>query len=107
MGRVFERQMEQFQNKVQQNINLADDEISRLSTYLLTLRADIADVQDQLTRTNNKNTQLSTEHSGREKRSHANAETVIARLRAEHHMSMQNLQERYSQEINVLHKNFE
>jgi chromosome segregation ATPase len=107
MARVFDRQMEQFQNKVQQNINLADDEIARLSNYLSILQADIADVQDQLTRANIKNNQLSQEQSGRDIRSHANAETVIARLRSEHHSFMQGLQDRQSQEINALHHSFE
>jgi chromosome segregation ATPase len=107
MGRVFDRQMEQFQNRVQQNINLADDEIARLTNYLSMLHADIADVQDQLTRANMKNTQLSQEQSGREKRSYANAETVIARLRAEHHIFMRSVQERQTQEINGLHHSFE
>jgi hypothetical protein len=91
MSSVLERQMEELQNRVQQKINLAEDEIQRLSNRLPL-----------------KTTQLNQEQKVREIRSQANTDVAISRLRADHHVFMQELQERHNQEvITSLHGRYE
>jgi len=107
METLLERRMEQFQCRVQQNVNLADDEIARLSSYLATVKGDVADGRDQLSRLAIKTTQLLQEASGRGKRHHANFDTTASHLRAEHHAQMHDLQARQAQEVASLHQAFE
>jgi chromosome segregation ATPase len=107
MNAVFDRKMEQFQHRVQQKINLADDEIQRLSAHLTRMKTDILDTKDELSRAKTKATQVTQELSGRTKTTQAHTDTVIAKLRAEHHMAMQELQERQSQEIGGIHQKFD
>lgn len=99
--------MEQFQSRVQQNVNLADDELLRLANYLSTLKGDIADTKDQLNRVSLKTTQLQQELSGRDKRHVAGRDMSIARCKAKHHTAMQELQERQAHEIGRIHQDFE
>lgn len=106
MSALLERRMEQFQYKVQQNINLADDEISRLAGYLSVVRGDITDAQDQLNRISLKTTQLEQQSAGREKRHKANLDTFIASMNTRHHRLMQELQERHAQELSSIHQSF-
>lgn len=107
MNALLERRMEQFQSKVQQNINLADDEITRLASYLQTLKGDIVDVKDQLSRVAIKTAQLQQEATGKEKRYQASIETVVAKLKKEHHSVMKELQERHSQEIAAVYQAYQ
>jgi chromosome segregation ATPase len=107
MNAVLERQMEQFQSRVQQKINLADDELERLSNYLASVKSEIAEAKDQINRLSTKNTQLTQELTGRDRRSQANTEALINRLRADHHRVMQDLQERHSEEVTALHQSYE
>jgi hypothetical protein len=51
MNALLDRQMEQFQHRVQQKINLADDEIQRFSNHRSLIKTEIFDVTDQLTHT--------------------------------------------------------
>jgi chromosome segregation ATPase len=106
MTGFLDRQMEQFQHRVQQKITLADDEIQRLSTHLSMLQTDIFDTKDQLNRTQLKTAQLSQEVSGREKVIRAHTETILAKMRTDHHIQMQEVQAKQNQEISALHQSF-
>jgi chromosome segregation ATPase len=106
MNALLDRQMEQFQHRVQQKINLADDEIQRLSTHLSLIKTDILDTSDQLNRTRLKATQLSDQASGRGKCLRAHMEAIVAKMRADHHIQMQELHEKQNQEIHALHNSF-
>jgi chromosome segregation ATPase len=107
MNVLSDRYLEQFQYKVQQKINLADDEIHRLSTYLSSVKGEICDVKDQLNRKTLQTTQLSQEISGQQIRYRVGTGTLIAKMRLNHHETMRESQDRYQQEINALRRSFE
>jgi hypothetical protein len=107
MNAVLDRQMEQFQHRVQQKINLADDEIQRLSNHFALIRADILDTQDQLNRTKVQASQFKQVLTGREKSQQARTDAVIARIRTDHHAMMQELQEKQNQEILTIQHTFD
>lgn len=99
--------MEQFQSRVQQNVNLADDELSRLANYLITIRGDVAEARDGLNRVTHTTSRLQHESAGRSKRIQAEHEAFVSRINAKHHSRMHELQEHQAREIETLHRNFE
>lgn len=103
----MERRMEQFQNRVQTNINLADDEIARLQSYLSTVQGEILDVKDKLNSHNIKSAQVQQEVIGRKKRSQAQIDAKIARMKADHHSKIQEIQQLHSDEIKSMQHDFE
>jgi hypothetical protein len=107
MNVIFPRQREQFQHKVQQKINLADDEIRRLSTYLSGVRADTFDVRDRLNRKTIQVAQLSHLAVRREKRDRTSADTLIAKVRQNHHLTMQEAEEKQKREISAMYCSFQ
>jgi hypothetical protein len=88
-------------------LNLADDEIIRLSDHLSSLQADIAGYKDLINRLNLNSMQQAEVNSGREKRFHSEADADLAQIRTEHHTDMQELQQRQSQQLASLHRAFE
>jgi chromosome segregation ATPase len=107
MSALFDRQIEQFQHRVQQKINLADDEIQRLSNHLSTIKAHILDAKDQVNRTKTRVLQARQEVNGREQSYQIHTEAAIARLRTEHHALMLELQQKQSQELDSIHHTFD
>lgn len=103
----LDRRIEQFQVKVQQKINLADDEIARQSDYLNNLQAEISEYEDKMNRFTMKSDQLSEEKNGRKRRQKAQYEAKVAKLKAEHHASMQEIQSIQSKEVNTMNEDFE
>jgi hypothetical protein len=104
---MIDRQLERFQSKVQRRINLADDEIQRLSVDLQSVKAEICEVQDQLRRKTIQTAQLAHEIAGREKRQLSDMDITIAKMRSGHHVAMQESDERHKQEISALHQSFQ
>lgn len=104
---VFERRMEQFRNKVQQHINLADDEISRLTTYLSTIKGDILEANDKLNRLQLQLVQIAQEQSGTNKRQQAALNTKISRIKAAYNMKLQEINALHAEDTSKLQKTFQ
>lgn len=104
---VFERRMEQFRTKVQQHINLADDEISRLTSYLSTIKGDILEANDKLNRLQLRLIQTSQEQSGTSKRQQAALNTKISRIKAAYNKRLQEMNAEHAEETSKLQKNFQ
>ena len=104
---VFERRMEQFQNKVQQHINLADDEIARLTTYLTTIKGDIIETNDQLNRLQIQLIQASQESSGNAKRQQAALNAKISKMKALFNLKLQEMQTTHANDVTSLQDDYQ
>lgn len=104
---IFERRVEQFKNKIQQHINLADDEIARLTSYLTTVKGDIEETKDKLNRMQIKLAQTSHEVAGRNKRNQAILNTKIAKLKYLYNMKKQECQSDHNKNISTIQEEFQ
>jgi chromosome segregation ATPase len=107
MNSILERRIEQFQSRIQQNINLADDELERLSNYLTLLRGEVVEANDQLTSVQRQITQATQQSRGRKKRIEASFGTVIAQLKTQHEAYVRELQEKNTAEIECIEKAYQ
>lgn len=107
MSSAVNRRIERFQNKLQQRINLADDEIARLNDYYASVLAEIANTTDQLDRFQRQSEQKSQNMTGSSKKEIAEHNAAIASMNAQHAKDLIEIQEKHSQEIMSLQRDFE
>lgn len=107
MSNLYQRKLEQFQAKVQQNLELADDEIDRLSQYLNSLKMEILDSQDQIHRYEVQFIQDKNEKSGNEIKKASKKDAALARLESDHHSAVVKLSKEHIKHMNALRDDFE
>ena len=107
MNVAYDRHVESFQYKIQQRVNLANDEISRLLSDLSLLKGQIVEVTDQIHRIDRQLMQSSQEYIGRNRRQQASLDTYISSLRKNHCLKLQEIQERHSQDLLSLQKEYQ
>lgn len=107
MSTTTNRRIERFQNKLQQRINLADDEIARLNDYYGSVLAEITKANDQLDRFLRLSEQKSQNMTGNSKKEIAEHNAAIASMNAQHAKDLIELQEKHSREILSLQRDFE
>ena len=104
---TLDRRLEQFQSKVQRQINLADDQIQRNQAYLDSLLGEIAGEQDRLRRFQVQSEQAEEKRLGEKRKHSITIQLQAARLTANHHAEVAELQERIKQENLALSREFE
>lgn len=103
----MDRRIQKFQFRVQQRLNLADDEIARLQTYRSSLEAEITEITDQLRRFKN---QAGWEHNniqGKRQAIISEHEMVISRMKAQHAAKMSEIEKLHSEEIAHYQEDFQ
>jgi DNA-binding protein H-NS len=101
------RRVEQFQTKLQQQIDIQDDEISRYARHLGTLQASIVETRDALRRFIAQSEQAKQTSEGARRRRIAHAQSITARLSAEHHSLIQDLVNDHRSELQEMCSEFE
>ena len=107
MSYTYNRKLEQFQTKVQQSMELADDEISRLSNYLNSVKVEIINLKDQITRYDNQYIQDQHEKKGILAKEKSKRETQLAKFEAEHHAAVLEMNKEHAATLDVMQKDYE
>jgi len=102
----LERRLSAFQTKVQQQIDLQDDEIARLADYLKSIEAEIVETQDALRRFDIQSTQARQAAQGARRQSAVRDEARAARMRSDHHSLIHDMQESHSNLLEQMHSEF-
>ena len=101
---LIARHNDQLQFKIQQSINLADDEINRLKNYLLILEAKKKEAQQRIGQL--KSIILKKNASAKYKKANINRSIAITKLQAEHNQILKQLYQKYQEEMNNLQLSF-
>lgn len=107
MTTAMERQITKFQNKIQQEIILKEDEVERLKDDLSITNTEILSIQDQLSKLLADMAKKQTTKEGKEKRQKASVETIKARLQHQHVETLQSISAHQADSINNIHFEFE
>ena len=104
---VLNRQIQSFQFKIQQALNLYDDEIERMSNRLNTTKSKIVEAKEQVQLLERQISDVEMYRSGDEKRRTVSMNTVLTRRRLEHKQRIQQIQNQQREEIESLQHGFE
>lgn len=107
MSKNFDHRLEQFKAKLQQHININDDEIARLADYLNSVKTEIIEYRDKMNRFRLQADQAQQDSVGRRKRQKAQVESKVAKLVADHHIFIQELNDRNQKELDEIQKDYE
>ncbi|OHT10947.1 hypothetical protein TRFO_19650 [Tritrichomonas foetus] len=107
MNQTLDRRIEQFQNKVQQKINLADDQIQRDNEYLNSLQVEIVEATDKLRNLDNQVEQRQQVVIGKHQRKKVSQGMQIAKLKSSHALTIKELEATLAEEIETLHQDFQ
>ena len=103
----LDRRIEQFQNRVQQKINLADDQIQRNNDYLNSLHVEIVEAQDKIRKLENQVQQKQQVVIGKNQRKKVHQGMQIARLKSNHALTIKELEAALANETEQLHQDFQ
>ena len=104
---TYNRKLEQFQAKVQQSIELADDEIERLKNYLNSVKIEILDLRDQKTRYEQQYQQDQHEKKGQIIKEMSKKDAQLAKIEAEHHAAVLDLNKAHQTRIDMMNSDFD
>jgi hypothetical protein len=107
MTATMDRRIQRFQFKVQQRLNLADEELARLAAYHRSLAAEIAGATDQLRIFTNQTTQSQEQSSGKEKKQQSERDAIMAQLRADHVQRISEIEQGHADEITECQQDFQ
>lgn len=107
MTSTYTRRVERFQNRFQQRVNLADDELARLNTYYNSLRAEVVDAQDKLNRIKIQTEQVYEVVSGNVAKANAEHKARIALIKANHSKKVAESQKLHDDEMIKYHSDYE
>ena len=103
----YDRQVAAFQFKIQQSLNLHDEEIERLSVHLAKTKAKILQAKEQLGNLNREIAETVESKTGMRKRSKASVYEYIARINVGHNHHIQEIQNQQRERIEGLQRHFE
>lgn len=103
----LDRRLEAFQAKVQQEIDIQDDEIARLTDYLNCIKAETLEVKDSLIRFKTQSEQDMHHRKGKRQCKKANLLAKAARMKCEHHTLIQDLEESHATKVEQMNDDFE
>lgn len=104
---VLDRQMQYCHFRIQQAINLHDDELERLERRLNLCKSKILETGEQIQQLDRQIIEAREKRDGELKRRKAGYNVMISRMKATHHQVVQELQELQTQEIDKLQHDFE
>ncbi|KAH0794140.1 hypothetical protein GPJ56_002018 [Histomonas meleagridis] len=103
----MERRINQFQTKVQQNINIANDQLRQCSEYYGLIQAEIKEIQDRIRKLDRHYQQAHNTKDGKEKRKSVIYKTKISQFNSRYQNAIQQLIEQQSKEIQEINDDFE
>ena len=106
MDDVMNRRIERFRSKVQTNINLADDEILRLSNDLMKLQGEVDSVRDELNRVTIKLDQKEQAGIGQISRQQAKCSTKVSRVKTQNENEINEITKQHSLQIAKINKDY-
>lgn len=106
MNDSFEQRTNDFQYKIQQKLNLANDEIDRLKLHYAFIQGEITEISDKLNKMNVLMPQTKLIHDGIKKRSNISTNTLILKIKKEYDLKIQQIQKKHSEEIDKLNHDF-
>lgn len=107
MNQTLDRRLEQFQNKVQQRINIADEQIQLDINYLNSLQEEIVEAQDTLQKLENQVVQRQQVAIGKNQRKKVNRSMTIARIKSNHALTIKELEATHAEEMESLNQDFQ
>lgn len=102
-----DRQLKKFQNRVQQELILKDDEIERLEKDLAITNAEVLEAEDQLNKLRLQHLRRDAGKTGKQRRHRASLETLKANMISQHSENVQKLTREQASAISQIHSNFE
>ena len=103
----MDRRIDRFQSKVQVNINLANDEIERLSQDLLILQGEVDSVKDQLNRTNIQLDQVGQAATGIQNREKAENKMKIARQKIKNETQINEIVQNHKAKVAEIQRDYQ
>ena len=107
MGDVMDRRIERFQNKVQVNINLADDEIERLSHDLMILQGEVDSTKDELNRVSIQLQQREHATTGKINREQAKYSSKVSKTIIQNQNEINQINEQHKQKVAEIQKDYQ
>ena len=104
---VLDRQIQSFQFKIQQTLNLQDEEIERLSVLLNNTKTKILEAKERIKELDRDIKAAEEQKIGDAKRRKTEAKTKIAKIKRSHHQEVKDLQDQQTAEVSELQANFE
>lgn len=104
---ILDRQIQAFQFRIQQTLDLRDEEIERLALLLNTTKSQILEARETLKDLDRQIREAEENNSGNAKRRKTEAGTSIARMNRAHHQTVKDIQDQQAREIAELQASFE
>ena len=104
---VLNKQIQDFQFRIQQTVILHDEEINRLSDLLIMLKSEIIKGQQDLNSLVERIEHIYENRAYLSKKKVISRENTMARLKANHNKKIQELQTKMQEEISYVHQEFE
>jgi hypothetical protein len=104
---MVDRWARQFETKVQRQVVVQDDEISRQAEHLAFVEAQIAAVRDSLQRFDLQAEAIQTTAEGKARRRDAHRQSQAAKLAADHHLRIQEMEKVHAAAVDQLRTEFE
>ncbi|KAK8876277.1 hypothetical protein M9Y10_006472 [Tritrichomonas musculus] len=106
-SQIFDRKVKYCQFRIQEAICLHDDEINRFTNRLNQYKALIHETKEKIDNLSRQIEEESESKQGERKRRQAELNVGIARIKASHHQSLQDLQKKQAEEIELIQQDFE
>ena len=106
-GHLGDRYVQKIQFRIQELIDLKDDEIDRLAKQLTEYQRVIMEKQDALKRLQYTLDIKSSEINGMDRKTYAEGQSLIAKKVSDHHERMMDLQDQYQNEVKAIQYEFE
>jgi hypothetical protein len=107
MTATKDRRIQRFQFKVQQRLNLADEDLTWLAAYHHSLTAEIAGATDQLRIITNQTGQSQAQSGGKEKKQQSERDAIMAQLRVDHVQRISEIEQSNADEIAQCQQDFQ
>ena len=104
---VMNRRIERFRNKVQVNINLADDEIMRLSNDLMRLQGEVDSTKDELNRVSIQLQQKENASAGKVSREQAKYSSKVSKVIIQNQNEINEINKQHKENVAREQKDFQ
>ena len=106
-SQIYDRKVKYCQFRIQEAICLHDDEINRIANRLNQYKALIHETKEKIDNLSRQIEEEKESKQGERKRRQAELNVGIARIKASHHQSLQDLQKQQAEEIEMIQDDFE
>ena len=107
MSISLQRRCADFKRKLEQNLMIADTQISQLKEYYASVQSEIVEMKDRIARNENKRQQLIELKEGRKIKRQIEAKSRFVNLQEEHQATLAQIHKEEADEIEALQADFE